>query len=177
MNDMPPNPNSEILSSLRQFSYGLYIVSTISGGKANAQLANTVFQVASTPPLIAAAIAKTNYTHQLIREGGLFAVSVVSENAPLPFIGIFGFRSGRDYDKLSKAAHKIGVTGCPIITENTVAAIETKVISEIDAGTHTVFIGEIVSGEIMGDGRPMTYAYYQTHLKGKTPPASPTYQA
>jgi ferric-chelate reductase [NAD(P)H] len=177
MNETPIDPASGTLPALRHFSYGLYIISTISGEKSNAQLANTVFQVTSNPQLIAISISKTNLTHQLIKESGVYAVSVISENATLPFIGIFGFRSGRDVDKLSRVSYKKGVTGCPLITENTLAAIEARVVQEVDAGTHTVYIGEIIGGEILGKGVPMTYAYYQTHLKGKTPPASPTYQA
>jgi flavin reductase (DIM6/NTAB) family NADH-FMN oxidoreductase RutF len=41
-------------------------------------------------------------------------------------------------------------------------------------GTHTIFIGEIVDGDIMSDGEPMTYAYYHRVRKGKTPKAAPT---
>jgi len=45
-------------------------------------------------------------------------VSVLADTATLTFIGPFGFRSGRDIDKLSKVAYKEGVTGCPLVTEN-----------------------------------------------------------
>ena len=35
----------------------------------------------------------------------------------------FGFRSGRDIDKLSKMGFKEGITGCPLITELKLTAL------------------------------------------------------
>jgi len=161
--------------ALRKFSYGLYIVSSILGEKINGQLANTVFQVTSDPPRIAISISKNNLTHEYISKSYLFSISVVSESAPMTFIGLFGFRSGRVIDKFPQTSFKIGITGCPIVTENTISAIEARVIEKIDIGTHTIFIGEIVNAEILNESNPMTYAFYQENLQGKTPKDSPTF--
>ena len=40
---------------LAKITYGLYIVGARKGDKLNAQVANTVFQVAAEPPVIAVA--------------------------------------------------------------------------------------------------------------------------
>ncbi len=161
--------------ALRKMGYGLYIVSSIMDGKPNAQVANTVFQVTSEPARIAAAVSHGNLTHEYINHGRLFSVSVLQESTPFSFIGLFGFRSGRVIDKFASAAHRYGSTGCPIVIENAVAVMETRVVNQIDIGTHTLFIGEIVGAEILNDNPPMTYLYYQEKLKGKTPVDSPTF--
>jgi ferric-chelate reductase [NAD(P)H] len=161
--------------ALKSFGYGLYIVASLSADKFNGQLANTVFQVTSQPARIAAAISKNNLTHEYIAQSGLFSVSVVAESAPMTFIGLFGFRSGRVIDKFLKIRHEPGISGCPIVMENTVSAVEARVIEKIDLGTHTLFIGDIIGGRIISDARPMTYSFYQENLKGKTPIDSPTY--
>jgi ferric-chelate reductase [NAD(P)H] len=163
-------------SALNKFNYGLYIVSSIAGERINGQLANTVFQVTAEPIRIAASINKGNLTHQYIMESGLFSISVVAESATMIFIGLFGFRSGRDIDKFSKVTFKKGPAGCPIVTEHVVSAVEARVIDRIDIGTHTLFIGEVIHTEILSEEKPMSYAYYQENLRGKTPQASPTYK-
>jgi ferric-chelate reductase [NAD(P)H] len=100
---------------------------------------------------------------------------VLDESAPMTFLGPFGFRSGRDVDKLSKVNYKIGITGCPLVLEHALSVLEAKVIDQIDLGTHTIFIGDTVNAEVLKEGRPLTYRYYQESLKGKAPATAPTY--
>ena len=161
----------------RDLSYGLYIVTSNYKGRMNGQVVNTVIQVTSEPPRIAVIINKKNYTHELIVKSNVFATSVLGESVPMTFLGPFGFRSGRDFDKLSKASFQEGITGCPLITEHTLSVLEAEVIDQVDLGTHTVFIGNVVSGEILSKGTPLTYQYYHTVLKGKSPPNAPTFEA
>ena len=118
---------------------------------------------------------KKNLTHEYVSQSRLFGVSVLEETAPLTFFGPFGFRSGRDYDKFAKVQFKEGTTGCPLITEHALSLLESKVIDQIDVGTHTVFIGDVVSSEVLKEGTPLTYHYYRVNLKGKPSQYSPTY--
>jgi hypothetical protein len=39
-----------------------------------------------------------------------------------------------------------------------------------------MIIGEVTDAEVLGDGEPMTYAYYQQVKKGFTPKNAPSYQ-
>jgi len=91
------------------------------------------------------------------------------------FIGLFGFKSGRDINKLENIKTKSGVTKVPIVLENTVAYIEVELEKELDCGTHTIFVGNIVEGDLIGNEEPMTYAYYQQVKGGKSPKTAPTY--
>ena len=163
--------------ALRALTHGLYVVSSCSEGRSNGQIVDAVAQVAAEPPQLAVSISRRNLTHELIERSGVFAVSVLEQSTPFAFIGLFGFRSGRDTDKLSQAEHRTGPTGCPVVTENAVATIEAKVVDSVDAGTHTVFVGEIVAAEKLSDGMPLTYTWYREHLKGKTPENAPSYDA
>ena len=163
------------INALRKIGYGMYIVGSKKGDKQNAQVANTVFQITSEPPTIAVSINKKNLTHEFIAESRIFSVSILSEETPLPFIGRFGFRSGREFDKLEGIQSKTGTTGAPLVTENAVACLEAKVLNEVDAGTHTIFIGELVNAEILNDKAPMTYDYYQKVKRGTTPKTAPSY--
>ena len=161
--------------AFRDLSYGLYIVTSLDGDRLNGQIVNTVIQVTSDPARVAVILNNQNLTHEFISKSGLFGVSVLDESAPMTFMGLFGFRSGRDVDKLSQVEFKIGVTGCPLVLEHALSVLEAKEINQIDLGTHTIFIGDTVNAEVLKEGRPLTYRYYQEFLKGKAPATAPTY--
>ncbi len=164
-------------AALHQISYGVYIVTSGRDGKFNGQIANSIVQVTSRPATLAICINKENYTHSLIRESGKFVVSILSEAAPMTFIGLFGFKSGRDVDKLNGVKSKIGATGVPIVLDYTLGFVEAEVEGELDGGTHTIFFAKVVEADLVGEGTPMTYAYYQNVKGGKSPKSAPTYDA
>jgi len=142
----------------------------------NGQIANALIQVTVEPPRVAVAINKNNLTHQYISKSREFAVSVLDETAPMKLIGLFGFKSGRDVDKLSECNFKKGVTNCPVVTDYVLSVFEAKVIDQCDVGTHTLFIGELVSAKVLKEGKPLTYAYYYEVKKGKASKNAPTYR-
>ena len=169
---MSPELNRKVFDDL---SYGLYIVTSRNEDRLNGQIVNTVIQVTSAPPRVAVIINKKNLTHEYISKSKLFGVSVLEESAPFTFFGPFGFRSGREVDKLSKVQFKEGVTRCPLVTEYSLSLLEAKVFDQIDLGTHTIFIGDAVNSEVLKEGSPLTYQYYRENMKGKTHQNSPTY--
>jgi ferric-chelate reductase [NAD(P)H] len=163
------------LNALHKLSYGMYIVASHKGDKLNGQIANTVFQITSEPPTVAVSINKQNLTHEYIEDSKVFSVSVLCQLTPLPFIGGFGFKSGRDTDKLEGLKYKLGQTGSPILLDNTTAYLEAEVIQDVDAGTHTIFIGKVVAAEILTEEPCMTYEYYHKVKRGVTPKTAPSY--
>lgn len=165
------------LQALHKISYGLYIISSKIGDKLNGQIANTVFQITSEPPIIAVSINRENFTHECLTKSKVFSVSVLSEQAPMPFIGLFGFKCGRDVDKFKETKYLTGMTGAPVVLDYTAAYLEAEIINRIDIETHTLFIGKIVNAEILNNEEPMTYAYYHRVKRGTAPKSAPTYIA
>lgn len=163
------------LKALHFCSYGLYVVSSRKGDTFNGQIANTVFQVTAEPPTIAVSINRENLTHAYISESRVFTASIISTEAPMTFIGKWGFKSGRDINKFEDTQYKVGTTGAPIVLDHTLAWLEAEVTNSVDVGTHTIFIGKVVDCEVVTDGEPMTYAYYHKVKKGKTPKKAATY--
>ncbi len=161
--------------ALHKLGYGMYVVASKQGDRLNAQIANTVFQITSEPATVAVSINKSNLTHQFIQESRVFTASVLRRETPLSFVGRFGFKSGRDTDKLDGVDYRIGKTGAPLVTENAVAYLEAKVIQEVDVGSHTIFIGNIVDADVISDETSMTYEYYHQVKRGTTPRTAPSY--
>jgi ferric-chelate reductase [NAD(P)H] len=163
------------LNALHKISYGMYIIGSHKGGKLNGQIANTVFQITSEPPTVAVSINKNNLTHEYIKASKVFAASILCQSATLPYIGGFGFKSGRDVNKLEGINHKIGQTGSPVFLDHTSAYLEAEVVNDLDVGTHTIFIGKVVAAEILNEDPCMTYEYYHQVKRGVTPKAAPSY--
>jgi len=164
-------------SAFFKLSYGLYVITAKKNNQLNGQIANTVFQVTSEPPTVAVSINKQNLTHEFIQASRMFAVSILSKLTPMTFIGHFGFKSGRDFNKFETMSYKTGKTGAPIILDNNIAYIEAEVIHELDCGSHTIFVGEVRDcGILNSDEEPMTYAFYHDVKRGKSPKTAPTYQ-
>lgn len=162
-------------AALHQLSYGLYIITSGQDGKFNGQIANAIVQATSKPATMAICINKENYTFELIKASRKFVVNILSEDAPMAFIGLYGFKSGRDVDKLKGVTTKPGVTGVPIILDYCVSFIEAEVEGQLDCGTHVIFVGRVVEADLTGQGTPLTYAYYQDVKGGKSPKTAPTY--
>lgn len=163
------------VKALHKLGYGLYVVTSRKGDRLNGQIANTVFQITSEPPTVAVSINKNNLTWEFIKDSKVFAVSVLCQDTPLSFIGHFGFKSGRDIDKLDGIEYRIGQTKAPVVIENAVSYLEVAVTKEMDVGTHTIFVGEIVDADILNEKTCMTYDYYHQVKRGTTPKAAPSY--
>ncbi len=164
------------LESLFNLSYGMCIAGSKKIDKINGCIINTAFQITPEPPMLAISVSRENLTYQYIAESKVFAISILAEGTPIEFVRGFGFGSGRNADKFQAVNYKIGITGAPIVLDNTVGFIEAKVTNAIDVETHTLFIGKIVACETIDANKiPMTYTYYRDVKGGKTPRTAATY--
>jgi rubredoxin/flavin reductase (DIM6/NTAB) family NADH-FMN oxidoreductase RutF len=161
--------------ALNKLGYGMYVIGSRKADRLNAQIANTLFQITSDPPTVAVSINKANLTHEFIRESRAFTAPVLCQDTPLSFIGHFGFKSGRDLNKLDGVNYEIGQTRAPVILDNAVSYLEVKVIKEVDMGSHTIFIGEVAAADVVSEKACMTYDYYHQVKRGTTPKTAPSY--
>jgi flavin reductase (DIM6/NTAB) family NADH-FMN oxidoreductase RutF/rubredoxin len=164
------------LAALNTISYGLYVVAARSGDRRNGLIVNTVVQVTGEPCEVSVSINKASLTHELIVNSGVFSVSVLERDAPLKFIGGFGFRSGRDADKFAGVRWHDGENGCPLLDEWALAVVEARVLTAVDCGTHTTFIAQVTAARTVKPGVPLTYAHYHDVKGGRTGKGAATHQ-
>lgn len=159
-----------------KISYGLYIVSSGNETHGNGFISNTVSQVTSEPAQFSMCCNKENFTASLIEKHQAFSVSVLHTEAAPEIYGTFGYKSGRDLNKMEGVSVKYGKTGVPIVLNDSLSYIECEVVKTIDLGTHTMFIGKVVQAEVLSDeNEPLTYAYYRQVKNGIAPKNAPTY--
>jgi flavin reductase (DIM6/NTAB) family NADH-FMN oxidoreductase RutF len=163
--------------ALFKISYGLFIVCSGNKVKGNGFISNTVFQVTSQPPKFAICCNKDNFTAGIISSTGVFSVSILSIEAAPDLFGRFGYRTGKNFNKLEGLNLKYGEhTGVPIVLNDSIAILECKVDQTVDVGSHFIFIGELLQSEILDNTKdPMTYAYFRQVRKGVAPKNSPTF--
>ena len=153
---------------LFNIGYGLYVLTANEGEKDNGCIINTVMQVTSDPLQIAIAVNKKNYTNEMIQRTKKFNVSILSESSKFEIFKHFGFQSGRDVDKFASFYDtKRSPNGVLYITQNTNSYMSAYVKQEIDLGTHTLFIAQLVAAEILSEEPTVTYTYYQNNIKPK----------
>ncbi|MGN0435935.1 MAG: flavin reductase [Wujia sp.] len=153
--------------ALYKLSYGVFMLSTKFGDIANGCITNTCIQVANNPTRIAISVINTNYTCELIKKSGVFAISLLDEECTFETIKHWGFQSGRDVNKMEGIPLPTDCQGIPYLGWHTCAVLSGKVTEQHDLGSHTLFIAEIVDMKVINDHAPLTYADYQSRVKPK----------
>ncbi len=147
-------------------SYGLYVLTAKDGEKDNGCIINTFAQQTNLPLCVSVTVNKANKTHDMIKETGVFNVSMISENAPFSLFEHFGFQSGRDVDKFkdfyNSERAKNGVYYIPGYTN---AYVSCEVTSTVEFETHTMFVAKVTDAEVLSDFASMTYTYYHKNVK------------
>ncbi|WP_058270588.1 flavin reductase family protein [Olsenella massiliensis] len=161
--------------ALFKFTSGLYVVSAADGDEVGACIINTGLQVTSKPFQVQVVVNKENHTEQVIEKAGHFALCPLTQDVDMLYIGRFGFRSSADIDKFDGVKTETTSLGDPYECEHAASVIACEVRQTLDVGTHMIFVGEVKEARPLSDVEPLTYGYYHTVLKGKTPPKASSY--
>ena len=162
-------------TAMYKFQSGLYVVSTEHEGEVGACIINTGMQLTSTPLQVQVVVNKDNHTEQVLEKSGHFALTLVSVAADMLYIGRFGFKTSAEVDKFDGIACERTDLGDPYTPECSCAVISARVVGSVDCGTHMLYVGEVTDAKVLSDEPPLTYSYYHTQLKGKTPPKASSF--
>ncbi len=128
---------------LWKMPYGLYVVGSRAGDRRNLMTLNFATQVSFEPKLVGIGVEKEAVTHQLIAEGGVFSLNIVSRE-DRAIVRKFVKPVEEDGDgMLNGFAVHAGRSGAPIL-DQAVAYVDCEVRNPVDCGGHTFFIGEVV---------------------------------
>ncbi len=161
--------------AFHKLSYGLYIITSEFEGNKSGYIANTAFQITSSPAKLAISSHKDNATSDIILKSKNFSVSVLKKDVDTSLIGEFGFMSSRDFDKFGKIEPEVKISGAPIVTDQSVAWFDCKVVGQVDVGSHILIIGEVLECDVISNEEVLTYSYYREKYKMLAPKNAPTY--
>lgn len=158
--------------ALYSISYGVFMLATKLDGKMNGCITNTCMQVASNPTRIAISCINGNLTCEMLKESGIFTLSILDNTCLFETIKHFGLQSGKNVDKFGNMFVATDKNGVPYLNWQTCAVLSCRVVDKMDLGSHTMFIAEIDDAFRLSDNAPLTYSDYQTKLKPQ-PAAKP----
>ena len=135
---------SEVLKTI---PYGFYITGVVgANGEVNGFTTCWVSQVSFEPQQVVIAVHKTQHTHELVESGGVFSLNfldIAQEELARKFTQGLEHEDGT----VGGSPYTAGATGAPLFDE-AFAHLECRVVGKIEAGDHTVYLGEVVAADL-----------------------------
>jgi flavin reductase (DIM6/NTAB) family NADH-FMN oxidoreductase RutF len=132
---------SEILKTI---PYGFYITGVMgAGGEANGFTTCWVSQVSFDPQQVIVAVRKDQHTHDLVEESGVFSLNFLDteqEDLARKFSEALQHEDGQ----VGGSPYTTGESGAPLF-EEAFAHLECQVVGKMEAGDHTVYLGEVLA--------------------------------
>ena len=148
---------NEITELFRRLTYGVYVVGVADGEQRDAFTAAWVMQTSFDPLLLALSINPEHFSYTLLKESGVFSVSVLRQGQ-LDLVRHFGCQSGRNTDKLAGQRWRPGEHGAPVLLD-AAAYLECRVTGTMPAGDHELILGEVVDGGLLDpEAAPLRYS-------------------
>jgi flavin reductase (DIM6/NTAB) family NADH-FMN oxidoreductase RutF len=155
----------EIRKVLKKLEYGVYLVTTGKSHTGNALTASWVMQVSSEPKMVAIAVKSSHKSTAIIEEHGAFVVNLLKEEWT-DVAKIYYGPAESGYEKLKHAfIEDSPATGTPIF-EGVPGYLDCKVVNTIEAGNHTIFIGEVKAAKLNDDIPILTTTNSKLHYEG-----------
>ena len=114
--------------------------------------------MSAEPPQILVCVNKTASAHDPIGEAGFFCVNILCpDHRKLAerFAGMDGIEGDDRFNDLGEWTTL--TTGAPVL-KGCPVSFDCKLVTELSAGTHTIYIGEIVDVALHDTASPLLYA-------------------
>ena len=148
-----PVDQDEFRMALARFATGVTVVTTRDVTQRPFGMTVSAFSsVSLEPPLVLICIDKTVGSHDALRDSGVFAVNILTEEQEV----IARRFSAKDPDRFNGIAYHDGIDGVPVL-EDTLASLECRITQMYEGGDHTIFVGEVEVTTTSGHGHPLLY--------------------
>ena len=144
----------------RRFPEQLFLLSSVDNdGKANIMTIGWCMLTSFDPFMMAISVCKERYSHSLISQNREFTLSFPTEEMKEEVL-YCGTHSGRAVDKLKESRLKVmpaKKVKTPLIDKCNVN-LECRVVGELDTGSNTIFVGEILVAYISEQAQKGLYS-------------------
>jgi flavin reductase (DIM6/NTAB) family NADH-FMN oxidoreductase RutF len=157
---------------MRQLASGVSIVTTGDGRGARAGFtATAVCSVSAEPPQLLVCVNANSNTHPKIREWKNFCINVLS-SAQHAVARHFASTSATD-NRFGLGDWSVLETGAPVL-KGCPVNFDCTLVQEVQAGTHTVFIGNVTAVAVIAGLEPLAFVdgQYLSIGTGKRPPGA-----
>lgn len=144
----------EFRAALSRFASGVAVVTTLDEERPHGITVTAFMPVSDAPPHVAVSIANDSRTHGILGRGGPFGVSVLREGQEA-VSDHFANRPSRSPGRLDFEE------GLPFVV-GSLARLRCAVVRAIEAGDHTIYVGEVESGRV-DEGCPLVHGRGRYH--------------
>jgi flavin reductase (DIM6/NTAB) family NADH-FMN oxidoreductase RutF len=139
-------------AAMKRFATGVAVVTTTAESRIHGFTANAFASVSADPPTVLICVNRSARAHPLISASQRFCVNILAlEQRALAE----QFADGEPQTRFDGVAYRFGPSGSPILA-GTLAYVDCTLGEELTAGTHTIFLGNVIeAGE--RDGAPLGY--------------------
>jgi flavin reductase (DIM6/NTAB) family NADH-FMN oxidoreductase RutF len=140
--------------ALSRFPAGVTVVTIKAGDRVHGLTVSAFASVSPDPPLVAVIIDHQHTAHRLLESSGAsFAVNILGEDQQ-ELSDRFAWT--RDEDRFQAGSWGSADTGAPVLVD-ALAWLDCRVHSRLPAGTHTIYVGEVVAAATPERRRPLLY--------------------
>jgi len=141
--------------TLAHWATGVTVLSTLSGAEDVGITASSFTSLSLNPPQVLMSVSKRLYTHNALRESGIFAVSFLRDEQA-EWGKRFAGMVPEIEDRFEGIAIHRAETGCAILSD-ALAWVDCKVTHVYDGDDHSIFIGEVLAAGSSDEGSPLIY--------------------
>ena len=137
------------------FATGVTVVTTNVKGRLHGFTANAVTSVSLDPLLLLVCVANGGTSHQELEQSDVFGVSILGADQE-EISNTFAASGEPTVGSLRDVPFTMPASGAPLI-DGALARLECDVDSRVVAGDHTIVMGRVLEGEILGDSGALLY--------------------
>jgi flavin reductase (DIM6/NTAB) family NADH-FMN oxidoreductase RutF len=141
--------------AMRFWATGVTIVTASHADIQHGMTVSSFTSVSLQPPQVLISLAQNSRTHDLIMRSHHFGISIL-DSSQVELSDRFAGRMADDLDRLDGVETIQLVSKTPLIKQG-LAQLDCHVITTIGSGTHTIFIGEVLSAQSVEEGDPLLY--------------------
>ena len=148
--------------ALRHFPAGVTVVTLRAGDQVHGLTVSAFASVSPEPPLVAVIIDHRHKASPLLQQPGTsFAVNVLGEDQ-VELSNRFAWL--KDEDRFSAGRWSSAETGAPVL-EDALAWLDCRIVSHHPAGSHSIYVGEVVASAVPRPDQPPLVYWNQGYRK------------
>jgi flavin reductase (DIM6/NTAB) family NADH-FMN oxidoreductase RutF len=144
----------ELRSLMRDVPSGVAVLTVDTGGERLGLTVGTTLSLSLTPPLVGVSVSRQAAMHELLREAGSFALSILAGNQEA--VAQHFARGVPPLAHWHGIEWREGASGAPLL-DDALGWIEARVVDELETGDHTLFVGGVESVERGRSGQALVH--------------------
>lgn len=144
----------DLRALMRRFPAGVAVVTVEASGQRLGLTVGSLVSLSLDPPLVGVSVSRQAALHELLREAGGFAVSMLAGGQE--WVAQHFARGVPPIAMWHRVATREGAAGAPLLV-GALGWLECRVAGEHVTGDHTFFVGEVLSVEVGELAPPLVY--------------------